>query len=657
MDSLISYESKRPNIQLNSNVQSPRLTAASLLSDSLFPPRKPSTGEIEKEEKDQESDEDPLATQVWRLYTKAKDALPNGSRLENLTWRMMAMTLNKKRAAEKQSPQNESLAGTEAMAIDTSHAISSPPPPDDTVCLLSSSAPPYTIDFMGNNAFSVQSSQHSINQLNKNVLVHGSALVSSPSPPFEKSNEAESPFFSHVSNNSITIPVDLPNDIDMGETDYNDYSLQNIYPQTADIPPQEQKDHPFNINAGAMSFEEILETYYSGGTLLPSNNNEYSDNDNIKSSMISPTRNSRIGSAQLVDKSTSSSPSLSSTSSSNLGLTESPPSGDTAGHSITPTNKQTEKNIKKDTGITQCTNCGTTTTPLWRRNPEGKPLCNACGLFLKLHGVVRPLSLKTDVIRKRNRSGSATTSTSGATGSSTFNTTQLSGSGSVGRGMKSRSSSLVQNTLYNTNNGMGGAMGLIGKRSTNDGKISIAPNLNSSINIETSGGGSGGRPITFATNFGNSAINKRQRRHSLSDKKIMENNSDEPTTSQPSITIAGSVPNQQTKNRDPLQVYLSRQQELSASFGNGANKNNEIPLKGARPILPNGQQLHHHHSQQQQPVVSAHNFSWMQTQNNSTSFVNSANPMRFSGLTQNQIQQLILMQQAAISNSTNENRS
>ncbi|KAI8889624.1 hypothetical protein K501DRAFT_282243 [Backusella circina FSU 941] len=56
-------------------------------------------------------------------------------------------------------------------------------------------------------------------------------------------------------------------------------------------------------------------------------------------------------------------------------------------------------------GDVKCTNCETTNTPLWRRDPEGLPLCNACGLFLKLHGVVRPLSLKTDVIKKRNRSG------------------------------------------------------------------------------------------------------------------------------------------------------------------------------------------------------------------------------------------------------------
>lgn len=51
---------------------------------------------------------------------------------------------------------------------------------------------------------------------------------------------------------------------------------------------------------------------------------------------------------------------------------------------------------------TECTNCGTVKTPLWRKDAEGNTLCNACGLFLKLHGSTRPLSLKTDVIRKRS---------------------------------------------------------------------------------------------------------------------------------------------------------------------------------------------------------------------------------------------------------------
>ncbi|KAI0043650.1 hypothetical protein FA95DRAFT_1609196 [Auriscalpium vulgare] len=60
-----------------------------------------------------------------------------------------------------------------------------------------------------------------------------------------------------------------------------------------------------------------------------------------------------------------------------------------------------------DEAPTVCTNCQTTNTPLWRRDPDGQPLCNACGLFYKLHGVVRPLSLKTDVIKKRNRASGA----------------------------------------------------------------------------------------------------------------------------------------------------------------------------------------------------------------------------------------------------------
>jgi GATA zinc finger len=55
-----------------------------------------------------------------------------------------------------------------------------------------------------------------------------------------------------------------------------------------------------------------------------------------------------------------------------------------------------------------CQNCGTSTTPLWRRNELGATLCNACGLFLKLHGRARPLNLKTDTIKSRNRVKSVT---------------------------------------------------------------------------------------------------------------------------------------------------------------------------------------------------------------------------------------------------------
>ena len=65
-----------------------------------------------------------------------------------------------------------------------------------------------------------------------------------------------------------------------------------------------------------------------------------------------------------------------------------------------PRRKQSQANISNGQGETECSNCATKNTPLWRRNPEGEPLCNACGLFLKLHGETRPLRLKSDVIKK-----------------------------------------------------------------------------------------------------------------------------------------------------------------------------------------------------------------------------------------------------------------
>ncbi|XP_055952754.1 transcription factor GATA-3-like isoform X1 [Argiope bruennichi] len=52
---------------------------------------------------------------------------------------------------------------------------------------------------------------------------------------------------------------------------------------------------------------------------------------------------------------------------------------------------------------TSCANCRTTTTTLWRRNHHGEPVCNACGLYFKLHNMRRPIAMKKDGIQTRNR--------------------------------------------------------------------------------------------------------------------------------------------------------------------------------------------------------------------------------------------------------------
>ncbi|XP_077470523.1 transcription factor GATA-6 [Stigmatopora argus] len=65
-----------------------------------------------------------------------------------------------------------------------------------------------------------------------------------------------------------------------------------------------------------------------------------------------------------------------------------------------------------------CANCQTSTTTLWRRNAEGEPVCNACGLYTKLHGVPRPLAMKKEGIQTRKRKPKTLNKTKGGSGSS-----------------------------------------------------------------------------------------------------------------------------------------------------------------------------------------------------------------------------------------------
>lgn len=50
----------------------------------------------------------------------------------------------------------------------------------------------------------------------------------------------------------------------------------------------------------------------------------------------------------------------------------------------------------------ECSHCHTRTTSVWRRNKVGDQVCNACGVYERLKGKERPLSLRRDKIRPRN---------------------------------------------------------------------------------------------------------------------------------------------------------------------------------------------------------------------------------------------------------------
>lgn len=78
-----------------------RVVGGGLLRESVFPDWKNGTSGGGYENTDELQKQDPLATQIWKLYSRTKSQLPNQERVENLTWRMMAMNLRKKRERDE----------------------------------------------------------------------------------------------------------------------------------------------------------------------------------------------------------------------------------------------------------------------------------------------------------------------------------------------------------------------------------------------------------------------------------------------------------------------------------------------------------------------------------------------------------------------------
>lgn len=71
-------------------------TRKDLLRESFFSDWKDDASSADLGDPDEMRKNDPLGTQIWKLYSKTKSQLPNQERMENLTWRMMAMNLKRK---------------------------------------------------------------------------------------------------------------------------------------------------------------------------------------------------------------------------------------------------------------------------------------------------------------------------------------------------------------------------------------------------------------------------------------------------------------------------------------------------------------------------------------------------------------------------------
>lgn len=69
---------------------------------------------------------DPLSAQVWKTYTKAKGGLPNGARMENLTWRMMHLKLKVADGSSSKPPVTASNAAEEVAAVEAAEEADQP---------------------------------------------------------------------------------------------------------------------------------------------------------------------------------------------------------------------------------------------------------------------------------------------------------------------------------------------------------------------------------------------------------------------------------------------------------------------------------------------------------------------------------------------------
>jgi len=78
-----------------SSFPSPVLSGSPDLHSTALSPTDASQYDPEQLAKD-----DPLATKVWKMYARTKANLPHAQRMENLTWRMMALALKKKKDDE-----------------------------------------------------------------------------------------------------------------------------------------------------------------------------------------------------------------------------------------------------------------------------------------------------------------------------------------------------------------------------------------------------------------------------------------------------------------------------------------------------------------------------------------------------------------------------
>ncbi len=75
--------------------------------------------------------QDPLATQIWRFFSKTKQSLPNQERMENLTWRMMHVNMLRRQQQHEQQHERQRQQQQQQHQLEQARCVSGLAPPCD----------------------------------------------------------------------------------------------------------------------------------------------------------------------------------------------------------------------------------------------------------------------------------------------------------------------------------------------------------------------------------------------------------------------------------------------------------------------------------------------------------------------------------------------
>lgn len=372
---------------------------------------------------------DGKSSQIWKLYAKAKDSLPYKSRMENLTWRLMYLKAHKQpTVVDPTADEFDYIAHIKKMGQRQDHEfiggfLNNPRPNVSDVMDIDGIADQFDFEDLNNEMFNdlhnpmnlnnhdIITAAHTYTNMGYTKsqilpMVHSNSFNGFPKSNYTKVSNKTIPTTSNLTSTLRNKSISTPNPGRISShNQFNDYV-------NFEVP--ENPNFNFDLHSHQNSMVSLQDINF--------------DHISINSNMNSPVHQlpSSLPTTSLIAPS-----SLPTTFNSPLTFEDSSyfdtiksdrpkfkrsklPAKHLKSHSphdlnppgVVPEKDKPKVNHVMDNNVS-CTNCHTKTTPLWRRNPEGQPLCNACGLFLKLHGVVRPLSLKTDVIKKRQRNSNS----------------------------------------------------------------------------------------------------------------------------------------------------------------------------------------------------------------------------------------------------------